>query len=149
MGSPVSVRPGYQASSLVVSARPDEMGFPLREDEFQILREGEVSEARAGRDLCIASCLTAVLGLLGIIATADWTPILQQQRKLPFAICSILFGIAAGCGAGSVIYHRRVVRTRNNSAYSHLVKQISEWFAKTGALDRDEPDAKLSFPVRK
>jgi hypothetical protein len=107
MDTRLGVRPGYQASSLLVSSRPDEIGFPLREDEFRILREGDANEARAGRDFCLGSCLTAALGLLGIVATADWVAILQHPRKLPFIVCAAMLGIAAGCGTGSVIYHRR------------------------------------------
>jgi hypothetical protein len=138
MESPISVRPGYQASSLVVSARPDEIGFPLREDEFQILLEGDVSEARAGRDLCVGSCLTALLGLLGVVATADWATVVQQERKLPLVICIALVGIAAGCGVGSTIYHRRVITTRHNSTYSHLVTRVSEWFDRAHGLSEGE-----------
>ena len=121
----------YQASSLVVPPRPDECGFPHREDEFQILCEGEVSEAKAGRDLCVGAFLGALLGFVGVLATTDWVTIWQPERRVPFILWSaVLLLIMAASGAGSVIYQVRLKRTRNDSAYSRLRTRIADWFRR-------------------
>jgi len=116
---------GYNASSLVVSPRPDEVGFPLREDEFQILCEGEVTHARASRDLYIGACIGALVGLVSVLATTDWTTIWQPQRRVRFLVfLLILCSIGAASAIGICIHQSRVTRTRNNSPYSRLQKRI-------------------------
>lgn len=119
----------YQASSLVVPPRPDECGFPLREDEFQTLCEGEISEARAGRDLCIGSGVGALVGLAGVLANTDWDTIWQPGRRGWFVTSLvILLSAVVGSVAGVCIYQARLVRTLNDSSYSRLKKRISDWF---------------------
>lgn len=83
---PAPTAGNYKASTLVVSPRPDELGFPLREDEFQILCEGEVSDARAGRDLCFGAFLGAAVGLAGVLASVDWGTIWGPDRRMPFLL---------------------------------------------------------------
>ncbi|PYV61512.1 MAG: hypothetical protein DMG97_42895, partial [Acidobacteria bacterium] len=75
---------GYQASSLVVSPRPNEFGFAMREDEFQILCDAELGNARSSRDLCIGSLVGAVVGLIGVLATTDWGTIWQPEKRGTF-----------------------------------------------------------------
>lgn len=127
-----SVQAPYHASSLVVPPRPDEVCFSLTEVEFQTLCEGGVSDARAGRDLCIGACVTAVLGLVGILATVEWEPIWKEHRVLPFIACAILLAVAAGCGVGWCIYQRRLTQTRNDSSYSRLKSRIANFFNSAG-----------------
>jgi hypothetical protein len=63
---------GYQAGAgMIVSKLPDEIGIPLRRDEFDILREGAISEARASRDLCLGFFFGALVGIIGILATTE------------------------------------------------------------------------------
>jgi len=122
------VQEPYHASSLVVPPRPDEVCFSLTEVEFQILCEGETSEPRAGRDLCIGACLTAVLGLISLLATLEWEIIWKEHRILPLVACAILVAVIAGCGVGWMIYQKRLTQTRKSSSYSRLRTRISEFF---------------------
>jgi hypothetical protein len=122
----------FHVSSIVVNPRPDEVGFPLREDEFQILCDGNISEARANRDLCIGAFVGAVLGLAGLFASTDWGTIWQQQHTRWFLVSFIfLLLIVGGCGAGWWIFQRALTRTTSDSPYSRLRKRISESFRAT------------------
>jgi len=129
-----AVEPPYQAAALVVPPRPNEFGFPLREDEFHILCEGEVSDARAGRDLCAGFFVGAVIGFVGVLATTDWGNVWQPERRMPFlAWSAVLLIIVAGSGVGWIICYVRLRRTRKDSPYSRLRKRISDWFNSQSA----------------
>jgi hypothetical protein len=119
----------YQASSLVVSPRPNEFGFALREDEFQILCEGEVGSARASRDLLFGVLVGAVVGLVGVLATIDWGTIWQPEKRGAFLFWfGLLLVIVVSSATGVVIYHLRLKKTLKDSAYSRLKQNISTWF---------------------
>jgi hypothetical protein len=105
-----------------VSPRPDEFGFALREDEFQILCEGDSSEARGWRDLCIGAFVTALIAVVPL----DIDPI---QHPISLVKSMALVAIAAGSGVGAIIWNRILTRTRTNSAHSRLKKRISDHFS--------------------
>jgi hypothetical protein len=129
--SPIPRIPGrrnYQASSLVVAPRPDEHGFVLREDEFQMLCDGEINEARAGRDLFLGLSLSAFVGLAGLAATTDWNAVFHQERWGPLLWMLSLVVLVAGPGAAAIVHHKRLTRTRDDSPYSRLRKRVSEYF---------------------
>lgn len=119
----------YQASSLVVSPRPNEFAFPLREDELHVLCEGAVGDARASRDLSIGILVGTAVGLAGVFATTDWGTIWQPGKRgmFIFWVAALFFGVVAS-GTAALIYHQRVKKTRADSAYSRLTKKISDWF---------------------
>jgi len=127
--APGPVHGKFQAASLLISPRPNEFGFPLREGEFQILCEGEVNEARAGRNFFLGLALSATVGLVSLAATVDWDAALHQGRKGPLAWMAILIVLLAAPGAAAIVHHKRYIRTRNDSAYSRLRKRISEFFS--------------------
>src|SRR5690348_15224382 len=105
----------YEASSLVVPPRPNEIGFALREDEFQILCEGGLSESRAYRDLFFGALVGAFVGLAGVLATTDWGTIWQPQRRVYFLLwCGILLLIVAASATGCAIYQLRLRRTHRD-----------------------------------
>lgn len=119
---PAQAQP-YHASSLVVPPRPDECGFSLREDEFRILCEGDISDLRAGRDLCIGSLVTALAALAGAFYTTDWDIVWQPGHRKSFLYLAILLILAAGSAVGVYIYRNRLNHTRRNSAYARLVTE--------------------------
>jgi hypothetical protein len=128
-GRPSSPSP-YQAGSLVVSPRPDEFGFALREDEFQILCDGEVGTARASRDLFLGIFGGAVVGLIHIIATTDWQTIWQPNNRVTFfPWCGVLLVIVTLSAMGAIIFHLRLTKTRTDSAYARLEHKVSAYFA--------------------
>jgi hypothetical protein len=135
MSAPPPVQPPhpspqpYQVGSVVTNPRPSDFGFPIRKDEFEILCEGEISEARAGRDLYIGSCVGGVVGLLGVLATTDWTTIWQPERRVAFVVWgAILLIIVAASAAGACIHQQRLTRTLRTSPYSRLRSIISAYF---------------------
>lgn len=118
----------YHASSLVVPPRPDEFGFSLREDEFKILCEGELSEARAGRDLSIGCFIASLAGLVGAFATTDWAIIWQEGHRGAFLFFAVLALLVTVSAQGIYIYQRRLNKTRSDSTYSRLRKRIDDFF---------------------
>jgi hypothetical protein len=59
----------YQAGAgLIVAKLPDEVGVPVRRDQFEILCEGGIAEARASRDLCLGILFGTMAGILGVMA---------------------------------------------------------------------------------
>jgi hypothetical protein len=138
---------GYEAGSLIVQPRPNEFPFPMRESEFQILCEGEISEARAARDLYIGICIGAVVGLVSVFATTDWSTIWQPERRWPFCVfVVILFMLFAGSVVGICIHHARLKRTRGNSPYSRLKRHVEQWFASRPGHDEPPGEAIAARP---
>jgi hypothetical protein len=130
----------FQASSLVVPPRPNEFGFPLREDEFQILREGAVGDDRAYRDLCTGFLVGAVVGLIGVLATVDWGTIWQPEKRGPFLFwVALLLLIIAASATGVIICQLRLCKTRTNSPYARLTQKISTWFTAQQTGTRPNP----------
>jgi hypothetical protein len=126
---------GYQAGSLVVRPRPSEEGFALREDEFQILCDGQINDSRAGRDLCIGLCVGTVVAIIGVLATNDWDTVWHPGRRFPFLFfLAILLLIAGGSAAGWIIFQRRLTNTQTNSPYSRLRERIALYFKNPASL---------------
>jgi hypothetical protein len=120
----------FAAGSLMVSARPNETLATLTEMEFKILRDGEPGKARAGRDLCLGFLASGVIGFIGLIATIDWNAAFCLGRKTPFLWTGALLAIVAGSLCGAVIYHLQCRKDRDNSAYSDLMKVLTDHFSK-------------------
>ncbi len=130
----------YQASSLVVPPRPDEFGYALRQDEFETLCEGGVGDAKNGRSLCFGCLVGAVVGGIGVLATADWESIWKPGRRGWFLGSVIaLFLIIGASAAGMVIYHRRTAHDK--SRFARLKSQIEQFYvAQAGPVDEDQQD---------
>lgn len=127
---------GYEAGSLIVQPRPNEFPFPMRESEFQILCDGETSDARAARERYIGAGVSSFIGLIGVFATTDWGTVWQPNRRWQFVISSmVLFGCAMGSVVGICIHQSRINRTLNNSPYSRLTRHIQKWFESRPKTD--------------
>ncbi len=127
---PVREPARFEAQSSHVTRRPDEILATLSGVEFQVLRDGEVNQARAGRDLCLGFLGSAVFGFIGLIATVDWDAAFHQVRVGPFLWTGLSFAIMLASGCGALIYHRRYARTRKDSAYSGLMVRLTNHFAE-------------------
>jgi hypothetical protein len=128
---PVPERPdigGYQASSLLVGSRPDEMAFALREEEFRILCEGEVSASRSNRDVCIGIAFTALVGLIGVLSIVDWASAWNAGHRGWLFWLGILLISLSGATMGALVHHMRLRNVSDNSAYSRLRQRITDWF---------------------
>src|SRR6266481_5402621 len=113
----------FEAQSLHVTRRPDEILATLSGVEFQVLRDGEVNNAKAGRQLCIGFLGSATMGFIGLIATTDWGAAFQPGR---FIWIAVLFAIILSSAFGALIYHGRYRRTLDKSAYSDLMKRLGD-----------------------
>ncbi len=70
---PVQGPATFEAQSLHVTRLPDENLATLSTVEFKVLQDGEVNEAKVGRDLCLGFLGSAVFGFIGLVATIDWS----------------------------------------------------------------------------
>jgi hypothetical protein len=120
----------FEAGTLHVERLPDESLALLSRVELQVLRDGEVNEAKAGRDLCLGVLASAAIGLIGMISTIDWDAAFLGRRPAPFIWAAILLAIIAAFGLGAAIYHSRYERTLHHSAYADLMKRLEEHFKK-------------------
>ena len=120
----------YQAGAgLFVGKLPDELGVPLRSDDFKTLCEGGTAESRASRDLCIGLLGGAVLGICGILATEDSDFVWKPEHRGWFLFWVILMiVIAAGSAAGAVIYGARAQKIATDSPYARLVAKMRKLY---------------------
>ncbi len=120
----------YKAGGgLMVSKLPDEVGVPVRRDQFEVLCEGGIAEARASRDLCLGIFVGVVAGLAGVFATIEWDSIWAPGRRGWFAFSvAILLVMASGSGVGALIYEIRRRTTTTNSPYSRLVARLKKLY---------------------
>jgi hypothetical protein len=124
-----SEQPGsFAAKILHVPKQPDENLAILSQMEFQVLIDGEVNNARAGRDLCLGLLGSAVIGLIGLVATVDWDTAFHKTLKAPFFFTLVLCVIAAASCCGAIIQHQSYRHKRNGSAYSSLMKKLTDQF---------------------
>ncbi|MGA2426084.1 MAG: hypothetical protein ABSG07_18930 [Terriglobales bacterium] len=122
--------PEFVAQSSLVTQLPAENLATLTRMDFQILLDGEVNEVKSGRDLCLGILGSAVIGLIGLVATIDWDTAFHQARKTPFVWTALLFAIALASACGALIYQVRYQKTHASSAYSTLIKRLADHFAK-------------------
>src|SRR5580658_3898981 len=106
---------------LVVRSQPDEIGVPLRKDDFLTLCEGETSQARSSRDVCIGVCGTAFVGLVGVLAAIDVDTVLKWGH-LKMIIVGVLIVVllvaTSGSAVGAYIHNNKVKNASLNSPYS-------------------------------
>lgn len=122
----------YQAGAgLIVAKLPDEVGVPLRRDQFEILCEGGIAEARASRDLCFGALLGTLVGLAGVVATADWSVAFAPGHRFLFLLSMIvLIVIASGSAVGAIIYFMRCRRIATDSPYSRLKDKLLKLYGQ-------------------
>ena len=109
---------------------PDEIPFGLTRMEYQILRSGEINQSKAGRDFCLGSLLSAVIGLLGLIMQLNWSEAFRQARLGPFIWAAVLFGVALASACGALIQHWH--GTRDNRPYYALRARLTRYFEEQG-----------------
>lgn len=122
----------YQSlgGTLVVPPQPDVPCYPLRLDQFQTLRDGEMSEARSVRDACIGVFATGLAGIAGILLTIDWDVAAKQGRH-PFLVTLILSTVTLAALVVGLLQHRSMKRTHTKSSYSRLIQTIAEDFGES------------------
>jgi hypothetical protein len=129
----------YQVGSITTRRRPEEMSFPLTNDEFKMLCDGAPGRERAGRDLCIGLCIGAAIGLLGIIATVDWASVWTKHGWASFISFLLLFSLMVGAGVGWGIYWCKM--SEENTPCARLEDKISKFFEMASSADTEKPQA--------
>jgi hypothetical protein len=105
--------------------QPAELVFPLRREQFDLLCEGETMQQELG--LCIATFITSVGGLIGLLATIDWTAAFAQKKVFPFVWTALFAVVALASGlVGGLAYTRSSGKGR--SGYSRVKAKIAEFF---------------------
>jgi hypothetical protein len=117
-------QPVALGATLVMPAPlPNVTPFPLRPDEFLILRDGEMSEVRSLRDIGIGALVAGVLTIATHLANLDWDSALRQGRH-PMLWTVVLFLIPLVALCGVVIAQMLITHMRTRSAYSRQIETI-------------------------
>jgi hypothetical protein len=113
----------------LVQQRPAEVVPTLSRLEFKVLQSGEVSAARAGRDLCIGITFTGLIGSIGLFFTIDWDASFHLAHWKPFIWTGLLVAITAASAVGALIYGFRYKRTIDDSPYSDIMRRLADHFS--------------------
>jgi hypothetical protein len=116
--------------TIIIPPQPNEPAFPLRREQFDLLCEGEVSEQRTVRDICVAVLASSAVGLVGLLATIDWDSAVREARKAPFIWTAILAILVCAAAVTGAVAQWRVSRTRAQSGYSRVKRRISDFFER-------------------
>ena len=89
--------------------------------------DGEMSEPRSTRDMCIGAFVTGLVGIASLLLTLDWDFSLKQGRH-PILWTVILCSLTAIALAVAALAQMFIRRTRTRSAYSRVVGMIRRHF---------------------
>jgi len=120
-------------NSAVISRRPNEKLGILTKQGYLILCDGERSDAKSMRDLFIGFAVSALIGLIGLMATANWNDVFTKAEWGAAVWAAIMFAIVVAAGVGAWINDRSYSRLLKGSAYSNLMADLKSQF---------EPEAK-------
>jgi len=127
---------GYNLGGMVAFQRPDEIVVPLRRDEFEVLCEGEASSEKSNRDLSAGIGMTGLVGLVGVLATADWNSSLLPGHRAWFLLFLIALSvITVGACVATFIFQTQLKKTLHNSAFSRIKARMQNWFEEPRTID--------------
>ena len=119
---------------IVILSQPEELGYPIRREEFEILCEGEVhAKDKEWRNILIGITATAGLALLEQIATTEWGRALELKKWLVFMAVFVEALVFLSSIVISVYLHFRVRRRAVPSGYVRMKQKISTYFEQRGA----------------
>jgi hypothetical protein len=123
--------PNYRVGAITTTSRPEEMSFPLTDDEFKTFCDGTNGVERAGRDLYVGLCAGSLVGLVGILATANWSDFWATKNWHLLLAIILLACMTLGSLVGCCIHGRRM--SQEDTAYSRLKIKISDFFKRDAA----------------
>jgi hypothetical protein len=135
----VTVAEGYAAGKLIVYPRPEEIGVPVRKDEFDILCEGGISESAASRDKYVAVCIAGIAGLAGILAVTDLIAALTSNNKRSFSFWLLVLFVMAVGGLYWGVYPRAATE-----AYCRELTLLSAESSFAEALSRTDKNPSIN-----
>jgi hypothetical protein len=106
---------------------PNVTPYPLRQEEFLILRDGEMSEYRSLRDTCFGAFLVGAAEITSHLSDPEWVSALKQGRSTSLWSL-VIFIITATTFILTVTTHVLMRRMSNRSAYSRQIATISQYF---------------------
>jgi hypothetical protein len=114
--------------SLIAFRRPDEKVTHLQKIEVQMLLDGDVAGARAGRDMSLGFCISAMIGLISLLATVDWSEVFTKGRWGAALWAALMLAIVLASAIAAVIFEVRRHELVEDSAYSSLIGRLREDF---------------------
>ena len=106
---------------VVTCPRPTDIQTYILKQEFETLCKGDTNKEQAKRDNAKHIFWAAVIGLIGVLASADWTVLNLRQRPWPFYFFIVAFLLAiAWFGNEWRITAQRVKDKQSESAYVSL-----------------------------
>ncbi len=110
---------------MIVTEQPAERVFPLRREQFDLLCEGETMRQEFG--LSVATFISSAVGLIGLLATVDWSTAFAQKKLGPFVWTGLLAAAVLASGVVGGLAHRRG-SGKDRSGYSRVKSKILEFF---------------------
>jgi hypothetical protein len=118
----VNIRVGRE---VVVPTQPAEVAYPLRQEEFAMLCEGEAAtKDERWRDVAISASLSALVGLIGLLATVDWA----SKKWSGFVFVVLLATIFLAAGVIGLFLRQRARQQAASSGCASLKNKIREFF---------------------
>lgn len=118
---------------LVVPTQPEEVGYPLRREIFDLLCEGESARKdERARDVCISISATSLLSLCTLLVTVDWESMQPFKNWLGFLLVILLVAVFLATTGLSYFFHRRVGQHPESSGYARVKQKITDWFEQRG-----------------
>ncbi len=116
----------------VVTPRPSEQAYPLRQEEFLTLCDGEgANAAQQWRNFCLAWFLSAVIGLAGLWGSVDFDQAVQSKRMSP-VIWALVLGLMVLASLCLTLFFHAVCRKQQGAGpYMRLKKRIGDMFNAT------------------
>jgi heme exporter protein D len=114
--------------SSIVSRLPDEELAVLRKMEFQVLLDGDIAGARAGRDMFLGFLIGGIIGLIGLMATTDWGEVFTKGKWGTAVWAAVMLAIVVASAVGTAIYAIRQRKVSQDSAFSSLISRLQKHF---------------------
>jgi hypothetical protein len=116
----------------IVVPHTQEQGAVVTRQEFELLLEGAPANRHASRrDVCAGAATTALVGAVGILATAEYfrdgAPLMWS-----FVFTVILVAAFLATTAIAILAHRDSTR-QGGSAYAYCVQRIEQRFGPAAA----------------
>jgi len=112
--------------SSVISHLPDEELAGLRKIEFQLLLDGDIAGARAGRDMFLGFFISGIIGLFGLLATTEWGEVFKSGKWGTAVWAAVMFAIVLASAVGATICAIQQHKFSKDSAYSSLIDRL-QW----------------------
>jgi hypothetical protein len=95
--------------------------------DVRVLLDGDISGARAGRDMYLGVFLAGLVGLIGLIV-ATWDEIFAKGQWGWAIWIVVMILIVGGSGVGATICIVKLCKVSKDSAYSSLIDRLKKHF---------------------